>query len=182
MGEPQRVPLAVEGVPTGDGRLLLPGALRWPDEGVPVTMPTANANGQTVSQVVGWATNFSRDDGVISGDVTLEDTWEGSIRNHSAQIAVHHVHKTEADGVLRIHGCDLTNVHLMPGFTNAWPQLDHRLLEDGDTPPLWERVLLDWLHGRSNLLDFGGEHIPSRLESLLRHGINGPAEEGDPHG
>lgn len=173
----ERIPLAVEGVPTGDGRLLLPGALRWPDEGVSVTLNVPKEGGPSLSEVVGHADNFGRVDGVISADVSLFAGWERSIRNHSAQISVHHVHRTEADGLLRIHRCDLVNVHLMPGFTNAWPQLDHRLLEEGDQrQPPWERALLDYLHERTDRLDFKGNDIPNRLADLLEHGIG-----GDPH-
>lgn len=175
----ERIPLAVEGVPTGDGRLLEPGALHWPDEPVPVTMNVPDE--QYLSSVVGQATNFSREDGVISADITLDPKWEGSIRNHSAQIAVHHVHKTISDDLFRVHRCDLTNVHLMPGFTNAWPQLDHRLLEDGDVHPEWEALLLAYLRGDSDLLDFQGKPIPQRLRDLLTYGINGPTEDKDPH-
>jgi hypothetical protein len=177
----ERIPLAVEGVPTGDGRLLEPGSLRWPDEPVPVTMATPGE--EALSSVVGWASNFGREDGVVSADITLEAKWEGSIRNHSAQIAVHHVHKTDSDGLMRVHGCDLMNVHLMPGFTNAWPQLDHRMLEDGDRAPAWEGILLDYLHGRTAILDFKGNEVPARLRLLLSDAYTGSLHHGeDPHG
>lgn len=128
----RRIDLAIEGKETPDGRIIVQGALHWPeDETVPVTMQVGRE-----MLAVGKAGTFRRqEDGTISAFVEVEEEYASTLRHRSVQIAVDRVHSTEDEGLLTVRSARLTNVHLMPGFTNAWPDLDKRLLDEQPTVP-----------------------------------------------
>lgn len=78
--------LAVEGVPTGDGRLMTDGALRW-DTPLPLRWVREDIGGHDGAQVVGRILSISRVDGRIEahGDFDAGSEWGREARRQVAE-------------------------------------------------------------------------------------------------
>lgn len=71
--------IAVEGEPTGDGRLIAAGALTWPDHPLPLTH---EIDGETI----GTVEEISRDGDLIRASGTIKDASYGYI--HSVGVSL----------------------------------------------------------------------------------------------
>jgi hypothetical protein len=63
----ERIPLLVEGIDTTDGWYILPGAIHWPDEPLPII---EYVDGE--SHIIGTVTDIRREGNLITGVVDVE--------------------------------------------------------------------------------------------------------------
>jgi hypothetical protein len=112
----RRTEVAIEGKPSVDGRLVEPGALKWPMDPVPV-----RAGGAEAAVIVGKADRFARDRGTVSCRVLLR---EGAVgREHNAHLDVRLDKSRREDALLVVEDAKILGLYLTPA-PGAWPELD----------------------------------------------------------
>src|SRR5690349_22779642 len=106
MSDTTEIPVALEGVETGDGRLVEPEALTLPIGAVPVTGPGP----QGLNSVVGKAVGFRREGDTIFATI---DLFEGDLPdNYSPAIDIDDVGLVERDGLTVVVKGRVRMVHL----------------------------------------------------------------------
>jgi hypothetical protein len=115
---PRRIDLAIEGVRTVDGKMILPGALTWTKEPVPVT----TREDTNVVGVVGKAQKFRRsENGVVSAEVWLHAEYGAGV--DLDHVNTHIAITTVESGPTGITSGSLHGVYLSTA-SGAWPTLD----------------------------------------------------------
>jgi hypothetical protein len=110
----KRLAVAIEGLATMDGRLILEGALTWPDE-VPVQEPGG-------SPIIGVATDFRREaNGYVTALISMED---GEVADDvTPSLNVRDVELVDGDVAFTVSAGEVVGVVLLPGHMNAWREL-----------------------------------------------------------
>jgi hypothetical protein len=116
----------IEGKPTTDGRLVMPGAVRFPDEAIPVTAGSADRT--QPNSLVGKAIDLHRDGGLVSCTIVLSQDDTPDLRTCSVTADLGDVkwaRLVDDDGTETrvVRDAVLRAVHLSEG-PNAWPELD----------------------------------------------------------
>lgn len=117
-----KTPIAVEGKLTSDGRLLLPGALKWENLPLPVVRATYPGVQVDFPMIVGMLLSAERrEGGFIEGEIELREELSGS---YAAAITVDFVEE-EVDEVstsLVLKSARLRQVALNSPENAAWPE------------------------------------------------------------
>lgn len=116
MTGPRRVTLLIEGEPTHDGRVLLPGSVHWEGDGWPLTTwKQGNGPGRTYTGILEVITDLRReDDGSITGLVHTEWTVTADLDDLDIE--------TDAvNGTMHIHSARFRGGFAMDDGHARWP-------------------------------------------------------------